>query len=105
MKNHPKIGDTRTFTKYKGVWKIIDFIENKQIKLELVLKPIKCPHCGGRFGDRRAFIFNRIETLECDGEIKHLGITDCNRYILFQEYFSKERIEEIVKEQVINNVE
>jgi len=96
MKKEPIIGDTRTFERYAGKWEIIEIIKNKNIKFELTLKPIKCPYCGGKFGDKRGYIFNHIEKLEQDGNIMYLGISDCGRYILLNEYIIKSKIEETI---------
>lgn len=94
MKKEPIIGDTRTFEKYNDIWTIKDIIKNKNIQFELTLKPIQCPYCGGKFGDKRLYNFNHIEKLEQNENILYMGISDCNRYIMLNEYLSKNEIEE-----------
>ena len=92
-----KIGDTRMFEKYQGKWKVISIIRDKNIKFELLLKPIKCPYCSGVFGDKKIYVFNYIEKLQEGARIMHLGVSDCNRYVLFEEYLSKEDIKNATK--------
>lgn len=92
-----KIGDTRTFEKYMGNWKVVEIIKDKNIRFELVLKPVKCPYCGGVFGDKKMYVFNYIEKLREGARIMHLGVSDCNRYILLEEYLSKKEIENAAK--------
>ena len=96
MKKEYKIGDYRTFEKYLGRWYIIDFIKNKNIELELILKPIKCKNCGAIIGDKKLYTFNYIEVLQEGNRILHLGISDCGRYIILEEYLNKEEIENVV---------
>ena len=92
-----KIGDIRMFEKYIGNWKVIDIIKGKNVRFELTLKPTKCPYCGGVFGDKKIYVFNYIEKLREGGRILHLGVSDCNRYVLFEEYLTKKEIENAAK--------
>ncbi len=89
------IGESRTFDRYSDNWFVIAILRNKNIQFEFVLKPIKCPDCGSIIGDKKTFTFNHIEVLKQEkGNRKlHLGISDCGRYIILQEYSSEEEIE------------
>ena len=91
------VGDTRTFEKYLGNWKVVKIIKDKNIKLELTLKPIKCSHCGGVFGDKKNYVFNYIEKLKEGNRTMHLGVSDCNRYVLFEEYLTEEEVKNATK--------
>lgn len=92
-----KIGDTRTFEKYLGKWKIVDVIKDKNISFELVLKSRKCPYCGGSFGDKMKYVFNYIEILKEGKRKMYLGISDCERYVLLNEYLNEEIIENAIQ--------
>ena len=92
-----EIGDTRTFDRYAGKWEVKEIIKDKNIKFDLVLKPVKCPYCGGKFGDKKGYIFNYIEKLELEGNIMYLGVSDCGRCVILNEYILKSKVEEVVK--------
>ena len=92
-----QIGDTRTFERYLGEWKIIDIIENKNIQLDLTLGTIKCPHCGGIIGEEKRYIFNYIEILQEGHRKLHLGISEDNRVIVLEEYLGFGNVKKIIQ--------
>lgn len=92
-----KIGDIRTFEKIEGKWKIKE-IYNKSIMFTLKLKSLKCKYCGKDVYNHRNYTFNHIEKLENGINIKYLGISTCNKYVLLDDYRDKSEIEKKIKE-------
>jgi len=81
-----KIGDKRKFEKYAGDWEVVELIENKNIQHDLTLGKTKCPNCGCLIGEKQRYTFNYIEKLKQDGKTIHLGISECGRYVILEEY-------------------
>jgi len=92
-----EIGFIRTFLRYKGEWKIIKFIKDKNIKFNLILKPHKCPYCGGVYGDKKEYCFNYIEILKNKDKALHLGVSNdkIGRWVIFEDYLNVAQIKEI----------
>lgn len=88
-----KIGDTRTFERFPGIWTIIDIIKDKKIVFTLRLSSLKCRKCGELIYEPKGYLFNHIEKLENNNEIKYLGISyKDERYILLNDYLTTEEI-------------
>ena len=92
-----EIGFKRTFLRYNGEWKIIKLIKDKNIKFTLILKPHKCPYCGGVYGDKKEYCFNYIEILKNNDKFLHLGVSDDDpgRWVIFEDYLNETQIKEI----------
>lgn len=97
-----KIGDTVTFERYLGNWKITDIIE-KPIKLKLCLNKIKCNNCGAIVGENKEYIFNYIEVLQEGKRKMHLGISEEGRYVILEEHLGfSNNIKEVINNATIN---
>ena len=82
-----QLGDTRTFEKFGGKWKITNIDDKVSKKYEVITqKPeVVCPKCGEKYYAKKTYNIVYVETLENNEKTMHLGISDKNNYIILEE--------------------